>query len=99
MSIDQTQDFLTVGSQLIGQLNLVGQVMEHQQGTVEFDLFDFDLGQGSGEQGLAIGFAADIAEMPLHALAVDPFVFDFGQVNPAGAPNAPDEAHSGHNIH
>ena len=99
VSVDQTEDFLAVASQLVGQLNFVGQVMEHEQGTVEFDLFDFDFGKGSGEQGLAIGFAADIADMALHAFALDPFVFDFGQVNPARAPNAADEAHSGYNIH
>jgi len=74
-------------------------MMEHQKRAIELDLFHLDFGERSGEQGFAIGFATEIADMALDTPALDPLIFDFGEINPALAFNAADKAHSVHNVH
>jgi len=93
VSIDQAEDFLAVVAQLFGQVDFGGQVMQHQQGAIEFDGFDLCLREGSGQDGLAIGFLADIANKTLDDLVADAAILDLGQLDPAAPFELADEAH------
>jgi hypothetical protein len=99
VSVNQAEDFLAVGTELVGQMDLLGEMIEHQEGAIELDLFHLDFGERSGEQSLAIGFATEVANMALDTLALDPLILDFGEINPALAFDAADKAHSVHNVH
>src|SRR6266702_4728871 len=87
VGVDQAEDLLAVGTKLLGQMNLLGQMMKYEQGTVQLDLFH-------------LGFAADIADMALDNLALDPTILDLGKIDAAPAFDLANEAHcSVHNIH
>ena len=96
--IDQAEDFLAVVPQLFGQLDFGGEVVQHQEWAVEFDGFDLRLREGSGQDGSAIGFLADIANKTLDDLVPDAAILDFGQVDPAAPFELADEAHVVSNI-
>ena len=100
VGVDQAEDLLAVGTKLLGQMNLLGQMMKYEQGTVQLDLFHLGFGQGCGQDRFAVGFAADIADMALDNLALDPTILDLGKIDAAPAFDLANEAHcSVHNIH
>jgi hypothetical protein len=98
VGVDQAEDFLAVISQLVRQLNFLGQVMQDQQGAIEFHFLDFHVRDRGGENGASIGFLADIANEALHDFVTDALVLDFCQINAAAFAKLPDEAHVVGNI-
>jgi hypothetical protein len=99
VSVDQAEDFLTIGTELVGEMNLLGQMMKYEQGAVKLDLFDLGFRQGGGEYSFAVGFATDITNMALDHLAVDPAILHLGEIDATPAFDLTDEAHSGSTIH
>ena len=99
VSVDQAEDFLAIGTQSFGQGNLLSQMVEHQERTVEFDLVHFDFGKGSGQKSLTIGFTTHITNMALDTLTIDPPILDFRQIHVVLTLDPADEAHSVHSIH
>ena len=74
-------------------------MMEDQQRSIEFDLLDFDFGDGSGQQRLAVGFASDITNEPLDDLALNSAVLDLGEVDFVALFDLTYEAHVVFTIH
>src|SRR5437762_9189918 len=74
-------------------------MVEHQQGAIELDLLDLDLGNRGGEQGFAVGFATDITQVALHDLSLHPFIFDFREINAAFTFDPANETHSVYDVH
>ena len=99
MGIHQAEDFRAVGIQLVGEADFLGEMVEHQQGAIELDLLDLDLGNRGREQGFAVGFATDITQVALHDLSLHPFIFDFREINAAFTFDPANETHSVHDIH
>src|ERR1035438_4181756 len=80
VGVHQAEDFLAIGSQEVGQLDFGGQLVEHQERTVQFNLFDLDVGHGGGQDGATIALLAHIADEPLHDLVSNPAAFDLGEI-------------------
>ena len=78
---------------MLGQSNFLGQVVEHQQRTIESHLGHFDIGDRSGKNGLAISLLADIANETLYDLAFDPAALYLGQIDLAADPVLADITH------
>jgi hypothetical protein len=55
--------------------------VQDQEGAIEFDLFDLDIGDRGSEHRASVGFLADLADEALHNLASDPAAFHFGEVD------------------
>lgn len=91
--VDHTEDFLAIVSQLFWQLDLAGQVVQHQEGAVKLDGFDFGIGQGGGKHGAAVHFLTDVADEALDDLLPDPAVFDLRQIDAVALFEFPNEAH------
>jgi hypothetical protein len=93
VGIHQTENFLAIGSQLVRQLDFLGQMVQHQQWAIQFDLFHLDLRHRGGQDGASVGFLTDIANESLNHLAADPPVFDLGQIDFPSLFEFTDEAH------
>src|SRR5436853_221638 len=73
--------------------NLLGQMVQHQQGAIELHLFDFGVGDRSGKNRTSIRLL-HIAKEALHYLAFDPAALHLRQVDFIPFPVFADEAHS-----
>src|SRR2546425_12534461 len=73
--------------------------MKHKQTSVQLDFVDFDIGHRGGQYRSAIHLSTDVSEVPLHHFAVNPMVFDFGQIYRIPFLDPANKAHSVCNIH
>jgi hypothetical protein len=55
---------------MLGQADFLGQMMQDQERAIEPDLGHGDIGDGSGENGFAVGLLADIANEALYHLCL-----------------------------
>ena len=75
------------------QMDFLGQIMQDQQWSINFNLRDLDVGQGSRQHRAAIGLLTDIANETLDNFAFDTPIFNFGEVGFIALFNLTNKAH------
>ena len=93
VGVGQAEQIFSRVTQESGEVELLGDLVQDEQGAVDGDFIDRGAFDGAGEEGFIVDLLADIADVFLDDLAVDPGVLDLGQVDGTAAFDFSYEAH------
>ena len=99
VGVRQAEQVFSRVSQEGGEIELPGDLVQDEQWAVDGDFIDRGALDGPGQEGFVVDLLADIADMFLDDLAVDPGVLDLSQVDRISPFYFSDEAHGVYYAH
>jgi len=99
VGVGQAEQVFSRVAQEGGEVELPGDLVQDEQRAIDGDLIDRGALDGPGEEGFVVDLLADITDVFLDDLAVDPVVLDLGQVDRISPFDFSDEAHGVYYAH